>query len=247
MERTTLWSRVGDWIKHPRRSMGWDVTEIDDSQIGPPQTYTASNGDHDPSEPAAHKRHWLTLGGNRRLIEDQNRQVSDLVQSLQGHVQRQTEVAETANQNLERLIASLSALPAVMQAQQQALGRIQTQLEAQPSGQKQVQEVLTQLGGIRDAVKESSSAFARYSEVAQKSSETVSAELTKQGQAVAQLAQSADPMMRAVSALRADVSSRAEELSNCVTTLNTKLVQFASAALILALIAAIIGIVAFFR
>lgn len=246
MERTTLWSRVGDWIKHPRRSLGWDVTEIDDSQIATPHGYNPANGDHDPDS-SGHKRNWLALGGNRKLMEDQNRQVTELVQSLQGHVQRQTEVAETANQNLERLIASLSALPAVMQAQQQALGKIQNQLENQPSGQKQVQEVLTQLGGIRDAVRDSSGAFTRYSEVAQKSNETLSAELNKQSQAVAQLAQSADPMMRAVSALRADVTARGEELSQCVTSLNTKLVQFASAALILALIAAIIGIVAFFR
>lgn len=245
MERTTLWSRVGDWIKHPKRSLGWDVTDAE-SPMAPSTTYP-SNGDHQSIDGAEQKRHWLTRGGNRKLIEDQNRQVTQLVQSLQGQVQRQTEVAETANQNLERLINSLSVLPAVMQAQQQVLGQIQSRLDGGPNGQKQVQEVLMQLSGIRDAVKESSSAFARYSEVAQKSSDTVAAELQKQSQAVSQLAQSSDPMMRAISALRADVGARGEELAQCVTTLNTKLVQFASAALILALIAAIIGVVAFFR
>lgn len=245
MERTTLWSRVGDWIKHPKRSLGWDINDLE-SPMTPASTYP-SNGDHQSVDGAEHKRHWLARGGSRKLIEDQNRQVTQLVQSLQGQVQRQTEVAETANQNLERLINSLSVLPAVMQSQQQALGQIQSRLDAGPNGQKQVQEVLMQLSGIRDAVKENSSVFARYSEVAQKSSDSVAAELQKQSQAVSQLAQSSDPMMRAISALRADVGARGEELAQCVTTLNTKLIQFASAALILALIAAIIGVVAFFR
>lgn len=246
MEKSTLWSRVGDWIKHPRRSLGWDVSEIDESQIAL-HDYQRTNGDHVVEEVGGHKRSWLTFGGNRKLIEEQNRQVTELVQSLQGHVQRQTEVAQTANQNLERLIDSLSALPAVIGAQQQALNRIQTQLENQQSNQKQVQEVLTQLGGIRDAVRESAGAFARYSEVAQKSGDAVVAEVQKQSQAVAQLAQSSDPMMRALSALRSDVGARGEELAKCVTTLNTKLVQFATAAVMLALLAAIIGVVAMFR
>ena len=247
MERTTLLWRVGDCIKHPRRSLGWDATEIEDSQIAPAHNFIPSNGKHDSNVTRGQKRQWLNFGGNRKFMEDQNRQVTELVRSLQGHIQRQTQVAESANQNLERLIASLAELPAVMQAQQLALGKIQIQLDAQPSGQKHVQEVLTQLGGIRDAVKEGSSAFARYSEVTQKSSDTIAAELQKQGQAVTQLAQSSDPMMRAISALRADVGTRGQELAQCVTTLNRKLIQFASAALILALIAAIIGVVAFFR
>ncbi len=247
MERTTLWSRVGDWIKHPRRSLGWDITEIDNSQIANDHSYLPAPANLDSQGGNGHKRSWLPFHGNRKLLEDQNRQVAELVQSMQGHVQRQTQVAESANQNLERLITSLSELPAVMQAQQQALGKIQSQLDAQPSGQKHVQEVLTQLGGIRDAVREGSSAFVRYSEVAQKSSDTIAAELQKQGQAVTQLAQSSDPMMRAISALRADVGARGQELAQCVTTLNTKLIQFASAALILAIIAAIIGVVALFR
>ena len=247
MERTTLWSRVGGWIKHPRRSLGWDVTEIDDSQIAHDHSFLPAQGNLDSESGNGHKRPWLGFRGNRRLLEDQSRQVTELVQSLQGHVLRQTQVAESANANLERLIFSLSALPTVLQEQQRALSAIQNQLDAQPSGQKQVQEVLAQLGGIRDAVKESSSAFARYSEVAEKSSDLVASELQKQGQAVAQLAQASDPMLRAISALRADVGSRGQELAQCVTTLNTKLIQFAGAALILALIAAIIGIVAFFR
>jgi chromosome segregation ATPase len=226
--------------------MGWDVTQIDDSQIAQTRGFVPSNGDDHTNVASSPKRQWLTFGGNRKLKENQNRQVTELVQSLQGHVQRQTEVAESANQNLERLIASLAELPAVMQAQQLALGKIQNQLDA-PAGQKHVQEVLAQLGGIRDAVRESSSTFARYSEVAQKSSDTIAAELQKQGQAVTQLAQTSDPMMRAINALRSDVGARGQELAQCVTTLNTKLIQFASAALILALIAAIIGVVAIFR
>jgi DNA repair exonuclease SbcCD ATPase subunit len=180
-------------------------------------------------------------------MEDQNRQVTELVQSLQGHVQRQTEVAESANQNLERLIESLSALPAVIQAHQQALSAIQIQLEAESTAQKNAQEVLAQLGGIRDAVTKGSSAFALYSETAQKSTEAVAAELQKQSQAVNQLAQTSDPMLRAVSALRAEVGSHGQELTQCVATLNKRIVQFACAALILGLAAAIIGAVSFFR
>lgn len=246
MEKSTLWSRVGDWIKHPRRSLGWDVTEIDESQIAL-HDYQPTNGDHAGDEPGGQKRSWLALGGSRKMLEEQNRQVTELVQSLQSHVERQTEVAQTANQNLERLIESLSALPAVIQSQQQALQRIQTQLENQPANQKHVQEVLAQLGGIRDAVRESGNTFARYSEVAQKNGEAVVAEVQKQSQAVAQLAQSSDPMMRALSALRSDVGARGEELAHCVSTLNTKFVQFAIAALVLALLAAIIGVVALTR
>ena len=247
MERTTLWSRVGDWIKHPRRSLGGDATEIDGAQIGQEPSYLSAHGNHDSESGNGHKRHWLAFRGNRRLLEDQTRQVSELVQSLQGHFVRQTQAAESANANLERLISSLSTLPEVVQAQQKALSAIQGQLDAQSAGQKHVQEVLTQLGGIREAVKESSSAFARYSEVAQKTSDVVASEMQKQGQAVAQLAQSADPMMRAISAVRADVGSRGEELVQCVTAMNTRLFQFAVAALILALIATIIVIAAYFR
>lgn len=245
MERSKLWSRVGDWIRHPRRSLGWDVTEISETQIAQP--YRAVEGDDAPADNGHNRRQWLSFGGSRKAMEEQSRQVTELVQSLQLHAQRQTDAAETANANLERLIATLSAIPNVLQSQQRALQEIHAKLDHQAGGQKQVQEVLNQLGGIRDAVRESSVAFLRYTEATQKSSDAVASELQKQGQAVAQIAQSADPMMRAISALRSDVGSRGEELAQCVTTLNTKLMQFASAALILALIAAIIGVVAFFR
>ncbi len=250
MERSTLWTRMGDWIKHPRRSLGLDDTLLNDSDDAPVTTFPSkfsTNGNHDSSESSGPKRQWPLFGGNRKLMEDQHRQVSELVQSLQTHVQRQTEVTQTANHNLERLIDSLSAIPSVIQAQQQALTRIQNQLESQPNSQKQVQEVLTQLGGIRDAVKESSTVFNRYSETSMKSQDSVVAELQKQSQAVTQLAQATDPVMHALTVLRSDVGARGEELAKCVTILNTKLVQFACAALILALIATIIGIVAFFR
>lgn len=244
MERTTLWSRVGDWIRNPRKSLGWEVTETDieseNLQSGFPSNGANSSKDFSP------RRSWTGFG-KRGLIEEQTRQVSELVNALQGHVQRQTQVAESANQNLERLIQSLATLPVVLQAQQQQLNELQNRLDSQPAVQKQVQEILTRLGSIRDAVAESSASFSRYSEGAQRTGEAVAAELQKQGQAVAQLAQSADPMLRAISSLRTDVSARGEELSQYVSTLNKKLVQFASAALVLALVAAIIGIVAFFR
>jgi chromosome segregation ATPase len=172
--------------------------------------------------------------------------MSELVQALQGHVQRQTQVAETANQNLERLIESLATLPAVLQAQQQQIARMQGQLDSQPSAQK-VQELLTQVSGIRDAVRESSASLARHTETAQRTGEALAAELRQQGQSVAQIAQSTDPMMRAISALRSDVGARGEELAQCVTSLNSKLVQFAATALVLALIAAIAALAALLR
>ena len=247
MEKSTLWTRVNGWIKHPRRSMGWNSIETGVPPVEKVDSYSLSGDNVHASPGNGHRRTWLSFGSNRRNSEEQSRQISELVRALQTQAERQTKVAENANANLERLIGSLAVIPTVMQTQQEALIAIQRRLEMQSTSQKQLEEVVDHLGDISEAVRESSVAFAAYSEVARQSGERVTSELQQQGQAVAQLAQSVTPMARAVNDLRFDIGSRGEDLTQCVSQLNRKLVQFASATLILALIAAIIGVVALLR
>lgn len=247
MERMTFWSRVGDWFKNPRRSMGWELSNRDPAQPAQVEPYVVGNGKGHPETGYGQKRPWLGFGGHRRTLEDQSRQLADLLRSIQGHAQRQTQVAESAGANLERVVASLATLPAIVQSQHEEMAALRKQLELLPGSQKHIQEILGQLSGIRESAREGTATLARISESSQKSNETIASELQRQNQAVTQLVQTADPMMRAVTALRADVGSRGQELGQCIADLNRKLTQFAITAVILAVVAAIIGVAAFFR
>ena len=243
MDRTTLWSRVGDWIRHPRR---WNNSNGDQAQVEERLSYPVA-GEADSGTGNGHRRTWLGFRSHRRQFEEQSRQVSELVRGLQSQAERQTRVAESANANLERLITSLAVLPGALQSQQEALLALQRQVSSQAVNLKHVQEVLDHLEDIGAAVKQNSAALAEYSEAAQKSSESVVSELQRQGQSVAQIAQSSVPLARAVTDMRVNMDARGEELAQSVASLNKRLTQFASAALILAMVAAIIGVVAFFR
>lgn len=247
MERMTFWSRVGDWIKNPRRSMGFDFDDPKSTSPAPSENFLSGNGLGHSDSGDGQKKPWLGFGSHRRTMEDQSRQLADLLKAIQAQAQRQTQVAESAGANLDRLAASLAPLPTIIQDQKEELAALRKQLDALPGGQKHVQEILTHLSGIRETVRDGAATLARHSELAQKSNETMATELQRQSQAVTQLAQSSDPMMRAISALRADVGSKGQELAQCIADLNRKLTQFAITALILAALAAIIGVAAFFR
>lgn len=248
MERMTFWSRVGDWIKNPRRSMGWDLSDRDSSHFAQVQSDVFHEGNGNSAETGnGERRPWLGFGGSRRHFEEQSRQLADLIKAVQAQSQRQTQATEAAVAGIDRLAAGLSTMPVLMKAQQEEIAALRKQLDQLPGGQKHVQDILSHLAGIRESVRDGSAALARHTELALKSSETIATELQRQNLAVTQLSQSTDPMMRAILALRADVGTKGDELAQCVATLNKKLLQFAVAALILAGVAAIIGIVALIR
>lgn len=246
MEKTTLWSRVGDWVRNPRRTLRWDSAPLSDHARDDP----SSNGRQRAGADDAGSVPWYHFGGLRsRVLEIaiETRRVAELLESQRVQLERQTEDAQLANRAIDRLATSLSAVPDVLRKQADLLASIQRRLDADAAGIKQIQEELSQLEGSKDALNEAIASLARFAEASQTTGEMLGAGLERVRQSVELLGDSSSAVLRSFDALRYDLRERGDEWTASLAGLNRRLTWFASSALALALMALLTGIIALLR
>ncbi|MEK7710609.1 MAG: hypothetical protein AAB341_01835 [Planctomycetota bacterium] len=250
VEKTTLWSRVGDWVRNPRRTLGWDSASLSDAAQVRHRDDHSSNGRERADADGADSVPWYRYGGLRsRVLEIalETRRVAELLESQRVQLERQTEDTRLANRAIDRLATSLSTVPDVLRTQADLLASVQRRLDADAAGIKQIQEGLSQLAGSKDALNEATASLARFAEASQTTGEMLGAGLERVRQSVGLLGDSSTAALRSLDALRYDLHERGDDWNASLAGLNRRLTWFASSALALALIALLTGVIALLR
>ena len=249
VEKITLWSRVGDWVRQSRRSLGWHGEPVsgDDHLTGtndPSSGNGRRNGGHDADSPP-----WYRRGLRSRVTEvgQETRRIAELLESFSVQIGRQHENAQATHRAVDRLATVLTAVHDVMRVHTDLLAAIQHRLDADAPALKQVQDTLAKFAGLRDALVETTGSMTRWADASQKSGEALGAGLERIRQSIGQLGDASSAGLRSLDAVRSDLHDRFHDLDASMGTLNKRLTWLASSAAALALLAMVVGVIALLR
>jgi chromosome segregation ATPase len=246
VDKTTLWSRVGDWVRNPRRTLKRDSFPVSE----PASDDHSSNGRKRADGNREDSAPWYHFGGHRsRVLEIvlETRRVAELLESLRVQLERQTDDAQRANHTLDRLATSVARVPESMRVQTDGLASIQRRLDAEAADIRQIQEGLSKLVESKDAQNEVIASLARFTETSQTTGEILSAGLERIRQAVGLLDVSSSAALRSLDALRNDLRERGDAWTASLVGLNKRLLVFTTSAIALSLIALLTGVIALVR
>ena len=249
VEKMTLWSRLGDWVRLSRRSLGWRDESVsdDDPSVGvvndPPDDGRRNGRDGDNAQP------WYRRGLRSRVAEVglETQRIAELLEAISSRIDRQQENAQSTHRAVDRLATALSTVHDVMRAHADLLATVQRRLDADAPALKQIQDGLSKIAAIRETLLETMNATARWAEASQKSDEALGAGLERVRQSVGQLGDASSAGLRSLDAVRTDLRDRFDDLTATVSGLNKRVLLFASSAAVLALLALIVGVIALLR
>jgi len=244
VEKTTLWSRVGDWVRNSRRSLGWDSDPDADAALSNDLAGPSPDESRSPDDNGVDSLPWYRLGGVRsRVVEIglEIRHLAELLDSMRTELARQSESVRLANCAIDRLSASLASTPDALRAQADLLVAINLRLDADAADIRQIRGSLSQLSGLGDSMRDTTASVTRFAETSQRDAEALAAGLERVRQAVTQLDNSSAAVLRSFGDLRSELRERSDEISASVVALNRRITWFASFALAMAAIAVAMG------
>ena len=252
MDRTRIWSRMGRWFKaaetpsDPTAPSGDDGSGHGDSlpfasDLSSPETAI------EPKTPASSRFRLSRTNAAIERLEKEYGRVVGLIESVQTHMERQGERSEVMAGALTRLAESLDHLPDASTSQLGMLSKISEQLDVDAACAIRIEEGLSQLPSLADAQREAMVAVARQVETSRESTERVADSLDVCQQSMAQLGDATMATERAATQLYRDTSARDERLASILQEQTRRLTLFAYAALTLAVVAVVVGVVALTR
>ena len=254
VERTTLWSRVGHWLRTTARPGGHDHL--------PPPLLRGERGGSDgdpiaaptvpeiiPSEPSGSgsKFRLARTSSNLERLEVEYTKVVRLVESVQNHLETQGERSESMARSLNRLAESLDHLPETSKTQLELLSTMSHQMGVDGACVKRVEENLSQLPRLADAQRETMVSIGRQLDLSRQSNDRVATTLEGFQQAVTLLGEATGASAKALQDMRWDTSAREERVATILQKQTRRLTIFAAATVGLSVVAALIGIIALLR
>ncbi len=250
MERATLWSRVGHWLRTSRRPGGHDPY----APIGP--NAPGDDGGVPPMGPGVipsetsvptPKFRLARMGTTAERLEAEYSRVVKLVESVQTHLELQGERSESITRSLNRLAESLAHLPETSKTQLELLSTMSQQMSVDGACVKRVEENLSQLPRLADAQRETMVSIGRQLDLSRQTSDRVGTTLEGFQQALTLLGEATGTSAKALQEMRWDASSREERVATILHEQTRRLTYFAAAAVGLSAVAAVIGLIALIR
>ena len=248
MGKTSLWSRVGDWLKSSNRP----AEQHDDGQTDAPVQADSFPESDSPvvneGRPPAVRRGLIRREpSSRERLEEGFAKVVDLVESIQEHFKIQDERGRRVVQSLDRMAESLTRVPEASKRQAELLTEIRAQLEAEGAGTKRLEETLAELPHIADAQRESMVSIGRQLDMMRGVSERSADAFSELQGSVAQLGEATTASTTALKHMHVDSAAREDRMVELLEGQTKKLTLFAAAAITLATVAAVVGVVALLR
>ena len=250
MERATLWSRVGHWLRTSARSGGHDPyapigpnAPGDDGGVPPMGTGVIPPEASVPTP----KFRLARATSNVERLEEEYAKVVKLVESVQTHLEQQGERSESIARSLSRLAESLGHLPDASKTQLELLSTISQQMSADSACTKRVEENLSQLPRLADAQRETMVSIGRQLDLSRQTSDRVGTTLEGFQQAVTLLGEATGTSAKALQEMRWDASAREERVATILQEQTRRFTYFAAAAVGLSVVAAVIGLLALIR
>lgn len=251
VERATLWSRVGHWLRPSARSSGPDRFPSIDAPIDP-----LGDGSTASSDPGIITADLSSTGPKYRLarttsaidrLEEEYARVIKIVESVQKHLELQSERGDSMAGSLNRLAESLEQMPETSKAQVELLSAINHQMSVDGACVKRLDENLSQLPRLADAQRETMVSIGRQLDQSRQTDERMGTTLEGFQQAVTLLGEATGASAKALQDLRINASAREERVAALLQVQTRRLTYFAAAAVGLAIIAAVIGMIALLR
>lgn len=243
MERTKLWTKVGNWFKP---DSGRDRESAGNSRISGSPIPGQQSSEISRSEGSSLFRRSRTNPQLERLEAEYTR-VVDLIGSVQTHLGEQRERADRMAGSLDSLAESLTHFPDASRAQLDALAAIKDQLASDGAGLHRLEESIAQLPQIADAQRETMVTIARHLEESRETTAKVVGTLDGFRESMAQVGEATSATGRAIEKIRWDHAARDERLTAILQQQAKRLSTFATAAFVLAAVATVAVVVALFR
>jgi archaellum component FlaC len=255
MDRARLWTRVGRWFRNSGRYGGY----IHENAFLDDDAAASQRADGSGKQPGAGLVSAADAGGSAsrfrssrgpssvERLEEEYARIIRLVESIQTHLDRQGERAESIARSLDRLAESLGHLPEASKNQLGLLSAIREQMDLDGACAKRVEESLSQLPQLADAQRETMVTIGRQMDSSRQSNERVATTLEGFQQAVTLLGEATSVSARALQELRSEASTRDDRMTAALEVQTKRLTLFAFAAIALMVVAAVAGVLGLFE
>ena len=251
MEKETLWARVGQWLRPSTRPH--DPERF--PSIGPPldpiggQDISSTDAGIIPSDGSSvgPKFRMARTGSAIERLEEEYARVIKIVESVEKHLELQSERGNSMAGSLDRLAEGLERLPETSKAQVELLSAMNQQMGVDGACMKRVEEHFSQLPRLADAQRETMVSVGRQLDLSRQTNDRIVTTLEGFQQAITLLGEVTDASAKALQDIRRTSSDREERVATILQEQTRRLTFFAVAALSASIVAAVIGIIALLR
>lgn len=251
MPQQRMWSRIGHWLRSSNRpreeAEGTQTTRVVDPQADGLAELDLGLDSASCLEEAIVPSTALRKPDKEPLLErleDGYARVTNLVESIQAHMETQDQHRAETAQALTSLAASLQQLPGAAQAQTEALQRVEAQLEGQAVRGRKLEENLTQWPRLADAQRETLAAVGHELELNREAGSETRATLEGLGEAVQALGSATELTTATMSRLQTEAAEREQQLAQVLQERTSRLTWFVAGVTALAAVAIVIAVAA---
>jgi len=180
-------------------------------------------------------------------LEEEYARVIKIVESVEKHLELQSERGESLAGSMNRLAENLEHLPETSKAQVELLSTMKHQMGVDGACVKRLEENLSQLPRLADAQRETMVSIGRQLDLSRQTNDRVGTTLEGFQQAVTLLGEATGASAKALQEMRRTASEREERVATILQLQTRRLTFFAVAALGASIVAAVIGIIALLR
>jgi hypothetical protein len=177
VERATLWARVGHWLRpssHPGDSDRFPPIDPPTGPIGVGGMTPNDTGIISPDGSGVNPKFRLARTPSTiERLEEEYARVIKIVESVEKHLELQSERGESLAGSVKRLAESLEHMPESSKEQVELLSTMNHQLGVDGACVKRVEENLSQLPRLADAQRETMVSIGRQLDLSRQSGERV--------------------------------------------------------------------------
>lgn len=251
VEKATLWARVGHWLRPSVRPGEPDRFPPTDPPLGPIGGGSMASTDTGiiPSDGSSvgPKFRLARTGSAIDRLEEEYARVIKIVESVEKHLELQSERGESMTGAMNRLAENLEHMPETSKTQVELLSTMNHQMGVDGACIKRVDENLSQLPRLADAQRETMVSIGRQLDLSRQTGDRVGTALEGFQQAVTLLGEATGASAKALQELRWNASAREERVATLLQEQTRRLTFFAVAAVGASVVAAVIGIIALLR
>lgn len=243
MPTTNLFSKVGAWFKAgaTKRRYGAELANVDHNGLLKPPT---DNDDRNTAGTLLSRRQERTQ--SLQKLEDGYQRLSELVGSIQKHLDTQDERSRKIGEGLARLTDPITRLPESVDRQHEQLRAIVEQLETANARSGRIESSMAELPKIADAQRETLVAVRDEMDGARKTQERIADSMDGFRDAVGSLNRAADASVASLRELQSATAAGDERLALLLTEQNKKTTTLVIVAIAMAAVLTIATIASMF-
>lgn len=246
-----FWKRFGGWFK-PTKADAYDESIVSDSSVSTSENFDDDPSHQlipsstDPSAAATRSRLSRSSTGQERIEQEYNRVVG-LVESIQEHMGHNAERFEMMCQSIDRLTDNLKHLPETSLSQLEVLESLREGVAAEAQRSIKVEQAVSQLPQLADAQRETMVSINRRMEESKETNEILTETLSGVRQSVEQVGQATENSANTISKMRSHDAEHQEKIVTLLQQQTNRITWMASAAIALAVIAVILGLLSLYK